>query len=342
MTDNFQKSQCPISKLKRKSQAIFKKEKQTKINRKSLENKLKKEESITNITINKIRLFLNRTKIDDEDKVFGHYCSSELLTNLWEMSKQEIEKIEQKRQSLLSQLSNSQELTNIGSTQRQSLFLDLAVKSQDIFSEIHDKWDSQFTQIKQKPISKLRDLELCYRLRTAQDRLFEKGIVSNTIRSELIQDRVEIFYPLINEPNLTAQNLNDIIKNTIKNLSKDANNHHVHSISRFNSLQLYIEEHNLSESEMNKHFTIYDRDSNSLINNPETTQDTELIVDINLEKDYRAHSKNFYGCPALYTRTPNSKNSIFKEIIEYKLNFFKDVYLALESNKSDSYTNQEE
>jgi hypothetical protein len=321
MTDNFQKSQCPISKLKRKSQAIFKKEKQTKINRKSLEDKLKKEESITNITINKIRLFLNRTKIDDEDKVFGHYCSSELLTNLWEMSKQEIEKIEQKRQSL---------------------FLDLAVKSQDIFSEIHDKWDSQFTQIKQKPISKLRDLELCYRLRTAQDRLFEKGIVSNTIRSELIQDRVEIFYPLINEPNLTAQNLNDIIKNTIKNLSKDANNHHVHSISRFNSLQLYIEEHNLSESEMNKHFTIYDRDSNSLINNPETTQDTELIVDINLEKDYRAHSKNFYGCPALYTRTPNSKNSIFKEIIEYKLNFFKDVYLALESNKSDSYTNQEE
>jgi hypothetical protein len=49
MTDNLQKPQCPISKLKRKSQSILKKEKQSKINRKSLETKLKKEESITNI-----------------------------------------------------------------------------------------------------------------------------------------------------------------------------------------------------------------------------------------------------------------------------------------------------
>jgi hypothetical protein len=142
MIDNLQKPQCPISKLKKKSQSIFKKEKQIKINRESLETKLKKEESITNITINKIRLFLNQTKIDDEDKLFGHYCSSELLTNLWETSKQEIEKIEPKRQKLLLHLSSSQELTNIGSTQRQETFLNLAYKLQDTFTEIHDTWDS--------------------------------------------------------------------------------------------------------------------------------------------------------------------------------------------------------
>jgi plasmid maintenance system antidote protein VapI len=82
MTDNLQKPQCPISKLKRKSQSILKKEKQSKINRKSLETKLKKEESITNIGINKIRLLINRTKIDDENILFGYYCSSELLVDL--------------------------------------------------------------------------------------------------------------------------------------------------------------------------------------------------------------------------------------------------------------------
>jgi hypothetical protein len=342
MTDNLQKPQCPISKLKRKSQSILKKEKQTKINRESLETKLKKEESITNIGINKIRLFLNRTKINDEDKLFGHYCSSELLIDLWETSKQEIEIYDKKKDKLFSYLSNSQELTNIGLTQRQAVFLNLAVKLQDMFAEIHNTWDSQFTQIKQKVISELTDLELCYRLRTAQNRLFEKGIISNTIRSELMRDRFEIFSPLITEPNLTAQNLDEIIKNTIKNLSKDANKHQVHSTSRFTSLLLYAQDKNLNESDLTEHMSIYDKTTNSLINNPETIQDTELIMEINLEKDFRNHTKNFYGCPALHTKTPNSKDSIFKEILEYKLNFFKDVYLALESNKSDSYINQKE
>jgi hypothetical protein len=39
--------------------------------------------------------------------------------------------------------------------------------------------------------------------------------------------------------------------------------------------------------------SIYDKTTNSIINNPQTTQDTEIIMEINLEKEFRKHTKFF-------------------------------------------------
>ena len=157
-------NKCPFSKLLKKlSNITFKKQKHTHITRELLEKKLKKEESSFSILTHKENLIKNKPSTTTKDRMFMHNASIQLLTNLWEQTSKNL-KNSSERQELISKLANVTELTNLGSTQKEDLYLFLKEPFEDELIEQYDTWDKQFEDVGSKPIGELSDLELNYRL----------------------------------------------------------------------------------------------------------------------------------------------------------------------------------
>lgn len=261
------------------------------------------------------------------DKAIGHFCARKLLDDMWQFNAPVAQaKLDSEGRFKLDEIFDGEHRPKLGENIHENLELGGRYVV-DLFDAMYGEWFDTLNE--RRGVSLDEDpTRIYYFVYDLFSKLMRINYSDKTpaIESTFMDSAHPMFRWMEDEVGLTREQLDRIIENTVQNDVRLAGNHGLHSQSRSEVLQRHLDR--------GERIYVLDPENECIVHAPGI--DDEIPQEMEVQrKHFPDQTDLLLGCAAKHvTSDLYPTGSMLHDILRYKFNLYRDIYLATKKSKN--------